>query len=182
LTTEQRVLLEGANVREDEFGTTTPRFMMNKPLFESIADRVRILDRVVKLGASVHESVTGSVCQTQWQERDETSIDEFSRGTQYTEREVRQCANSKEDLRITIGALMTSLRVRKEQIINLRSYNCYDFGAHEHVPDAWHLTRNRIFNHGNVSVWNTGAFRSAFRGKDDLRTAWIQKSLMTYVA
>jgi hypothetical protein len=65
LTTEQRVLLEGANVREDDFGATNPRFMMNKPLFESIADRVRILDRVVKLGASVHESITGSVCQTQ---------------------------------------------------------------------------------------------------------------------
>jgi hypothetical protein len=73
---------------------------------------------------------------------------------------------------------MTSLRVRKEQIGDLRSYSCYDFGEYEHVPDAWHLTRNRTFNHANVAAWNTGAFRSAFRGKDDLRTAWIRKSLI----
>jgi len=46
----------------------------------------------------------------------------------------------------------------------LRRYSCYDFGEYEHVPDAWHLTRNRTFNHGNVAVWNTGAFRSAFSG------------------
>jgi hypothetical protein len=50
-----------------------------------------------KHGATVHESVRGSVCQTQWQERDITYPEGFNRRIQYTEREMRQCSNSRED-------------------------------------------------------------------------------------
>jgi hypothetical protein len=146
------VLLEGANVQVDDFGVNVQRFMMNKPLFEAIADRVRVVGKTTKLRASVHESLNGSICQTQWQERDEANPEIFSRTTQYAEREMRQCANAKEDLRITIGALITSFRVRKEAIQGMRSYCCYDFGGYENVPDAWHLMRNRFFNHGNVAT------------------------------
>jgi hypothetical protein len=89
----------------------------------------------------------------------------FSRGEQYTEREIRIGSNTQHDKRITIGTLITSFKVKKDQIVNRRSYCCYDFGNYLNVPDAWHNTRNRIFDFGNVEVWNVRTFASAFRGK-----------------
>jgi hypothetical protein len=151
---------------------------MNKSLFERVGDFVRQLEVTIKLGASVHENANGSVSQILWAERDIHAEAGFNRIEQYAEREIRVCSNTQQDKRITIGSLLTSFKVQKDQILNRRPYACYDFGNYLGVPNLWHANRNLIFDFGNVAIWNVRTFASAFRGKDSLRTAWLRKSLV----
>lgn len=178
LSTEQRQTLEGSGVNVDDFGVTNMQFQMNKALFERVADFMRQAEKTIKLGSSVHQSANGSISQVLWAERDVQVEVNFNRAEQYAEREIRVCSNTQQDKRIAIGAMTTSFKVRKEQTGQRRYYCCYDFGNYLNVPNIWHETRNRIFNFGDVAVWNERRFASATRGKDSLRTAWIRKSLV----
>lgn len=111
LTTEQRQTLEGAGMDQADFGATNAKFQLNKPLFEKVADFVRTTERSLKLSSATSASPNGSIAQVQWQERDTTVPEEFSRVTQYLERE--QCKPAQEDRRITVGALIITLPERK---------------------------------------------------------------------
>lgn len=59
-----------------------------------------------------------------------------------------------------------ALRVKKDQINDFRCYNCYDFRGYEEVPEAWHATKNRIFDHGFIERWNLSDFKSAYRRRN----------------
>ncbi|XP_046492970.1 uncharacterized protein [Neodiprion pinetum] len=176
LTTEQRESLEGLGLDEDNFEASILQFQMNEGLFERIAYFVRASEKVINLSNQISESVNGSVAPARWQERDVTNPENFSRTTAYLEREVCQCGPVQEVT--NERALIMALRTKKEQIIDKRSYSCYDFGEYLAVPDTWHDTRNKIFEFGRADTWNNCTYRSAYRGKDDVRTSWIRKGLL----
>ncbi|KDQ71529.1 hypothetical protein L798_10900 [Zootermopsis nevadensis] len=71
MTTEQLSAVQGVGITPEEFPVDNNQFQMCRPLFELIADKVRMLTRHLKLGASFHESSDGSVTQTLLQRRDE---------------------------------------------------------------------------------------------------------------
>ncbi|UXD80020.1 hypothetical protein [Myrmica rubra virus 5] len=175
LTTEQRETLQGAGVDQANFGATNVQFQLNKPLFERVADFVRMTECVMKLSITTGSSPNGSVAQIQWQERNTEEEEKFSRATHYLESEVRQCGPSQEDRRITVGALIIA---KKEQIGRVRSYSCYDFSGYGLVPDTWHNTRNSVYDYGRTDIWNVRTYRSAFTGKDRIRTTWLQKTVL----
>ena len=56
-------------VLEGNFGACNQQFQLNKPLLERIGDFVRVADRSVKMGFSVHETANGSVYQVIGSER-----------------------------------------------------------------------------------------------------------------
>lgn len=64
MTTEQLSAVQGVRITPEEFPIDNAQFQMCRPLFELIADKVRMLTRHLKLGASFHESSDGSVTQT----------------------------------------------------------------------------------------------------------------------
>ena len=63
------MVLEPNGVLEGNFGASDQQFKSNKPLLERIGDFVRVAERSVKMGFSVHESAKGSVSQVIWSER-----------------------------------------------------------------------------------------------------------------
>ena len=74
--------------------------------------------------------------------------------------------------------MITSLRIRKEEIADVRSYACYDFGDYANVPAEWHASRNAIYSYGAVVDWNMMKFTSAYGSKDAFRTSWVRKTLV----
>lgn len=178
LTSEQLAAIQGSGITADEFPTDNAQFQMNRGLFELIADKVRSLNRHIKLGSSLHESEDGSIAQTLWQQRDEREEEEFNRIKPYSEREVSVRSNAQHDKRITIAAMITTFRMRKEAIGVRHSWCCYDFGNYEAVPQLWINTRNTIHDYGRVASWNTAEFRSAYTGKDEIRTSWQRRGLL----
>lgn len=63
LSLEQRIVLEGAGVTEENLGVMNQQFQLNKGLFENVADFLWHPKITVKLALSVHESARGSVSQ-----------------------------------------------------------------------------------------------------------------------
>ena len=57
------------------------------------------------------------------------------------------------DKRFVIGAMITTLRVRKESIGGVRSYSCYDFGNYANVPT--HGTQLEIIS-TSMALYMTG--------------------------
>ena len=63
------MIVEGTGVFEGTFGASNQQFKLNKQLFERIGDFVRVADRSVKMGSSVHGSAEGSLSQVIRSER-----------------------------------------------------------------------------------------------------------------
>jgi hypothetical protein len=130
LSTEQRRFIESAGIEEGNFNPDLRQFMLNKQLFEKIADLVQRAEERIKIRPSVHESAKGNTGQMQWQSRDIYTEQQFSRATPNTERQIRQNNSRIEHTRFTIGALTCGFIVQKDEINDTRIYACYDFNDH----------------------------------------------------
>lgn len=162
LTTEQRQLLESAGLVDEKFNVDVNQFQFNRQLFSKVSDFMKAAERTIKLGASVHESERGSLAQVPWQIRD-TNEDNpaFNRHEQYCEGYVSERTYTLMDRRFAMASLVTSFRVRKDALGNIRPYCCYDFNNYAEVTDAWHLTRNNVYAYGGVEEdWNSSKYRS----------------------
>jgi hypothetical protein len=182
LTTEQLQALQGAGVTPADFPVDDEQFQMNRGLFEFIADHVRSLSNVLKLGASFHEGADGSIVQTIGQVRDDQEVKPFTRRIQYSEYEVSAYSSTHHDERLVTGAMVCTFRIKKDRIggpsEGLHTWACLDFGKYTNVPAAWVNTRNELYEWGQVHQWNASNFRSAFTIKDTMRTSWLRKSLL----
>lgn len=177
LTPEQRQILESGGVDNNSIHPDLPKFELNRALFENISDKVSKLEAKVKLGTITSGSVFGSAAQLQWQVRDPEENIYFDRLHQYSNGTVRVNSSHLEDKRLTIGALICAFRVRKIAVSRLRCYACYDYNGYTQVPNAWHISRNNIFDLGDVGRLNQDDFRSAYTNKDPIRTTWVRKML-----
>jgi hypothetical protein len=178
LTSEQRQLVESASVEVDDFHPDQLQFRFILALFEKVSDFVKMAEKTIKTGSSVHESERGSVSQIPWKLRDQAEENViFNRNSHYWEGTVSERTYTSTDRRIAIGALITALRVRKDAVNHLRLYSCYDFNNYTEVPEEWHETRNHIFEYGGVEEWNSSKYRMAYTRKAPVRQAWIRKML-----
>ena len=168
LTTEQRQTLENCGV-EDGFATNLTRFTINEGLHDVVADRVRRSTDRYKGGASLHDHRTGSLVQCAYSEK-EPGPQPFSRNQLYCEGAFRGSCAYQLGTRLSVAAVVMGLRMPKEACGDTHNWACYDFNRYRDVPEDWIVTRNRVFEFGNVAVINHGTKHTAYTSKNRLRT------------
>ena len=128
-------MVESAGITNEEFPVDRAQFQTNRALLSLISDHVHDAEKAMRMSPSVSDSPMGSFGLIPYTERDFYTVTEFSRVTQYSEiGNSRIVSGCQLDKRFVQGAMITSLRMKKEEIADARSYACYDFGNYANVP------------------------------------------------
>lgn len=126
--------------------------MWNKRLFDNIEPFFKW--NAMKMGILKVDLVRGSLSQMPWLYLD--SPNSITHPYTYYSLEVESCC--KLEKQFIDEASEFCFRVRKDRIKTLDSYCCYTFNSFKEVPDDWRITRNIVFNFGDVIVWNLRQF------------------------
>ncbi|XP_030755349.1 uncharacterized protein LOC115881811 isoform X2 [Sitophilus oryzae] len=176
LTLEQQRFLESAGVCRDSIHPTLVKLPLNSRLLLDVYTFIRCTEAAIC--EFEHHSQRGSMAQMLWQKRSDEGTVSFSRTHHYCGNPMSAQCFTLIDRRIATAALITAFRVEKDEIQGTRPYCAYDFGEYKNVPDAWHQTRNRIFNHGDTEMWNLSTHRSMSSTFTSLaRSIWVRKRL-----
>lgn len=174
LTSDQVAFLEAANIMEDAFPVKFAQFQYNV-LFEKISLALTRTEEKIKNVPQTPKNTEGAlalVCYSVVEDvEQETSPNMF-----YAESRNNQVVTSAEiDARQVLASLILSYRVKKEAIGGTRPYCIYSFGNYAIVPDAWHATRNHIFQYGRADRWNVKEYTAPFTDKSEYRLAWLKR-------
>ncbi|XP_030755344.1 uncharacterized protein LOC115881811 isoform X1 [Sitophilus oryzae] len=173
LNTNHKEFLESAGVDKDSIHPSLHKLQLNSSLLCKVNRYVQTARGVPTICIFKQESERGSMAQMPWQKRCHEETVSFSRTNHYCENIISERCFTLTHRRIATAALITAFRVEKDEIQGARPYCAYDFGEYKNVPDAWHQTRNKIFNYGDTEIWNRSTYRTAYTTKSNARENWL---------